>query len=183
MITSDGLLHRIGNDPDIAALLAWPGGFSLGGEEHGEDFQLPGGLPRYPIASCGSGGVYFLCGEPGAAQRPVLYVGSEGEATLMGADLAEAVALITACPYWQDLGNGHPVDDLEEALREDHPGIDERRDRAFAVLGLARPTAGEALTRLRAVAARTAPHYLPTSPAEDDDEEDMPYDLLFRNDA
>jgi hypothetical protein len=91
-----------------------------------EPLRLPTGVPLHPIAGCGAGGTYFLCGDPGTAPRPVLYADSEDQAVLMGADLAEAVEVIALLPYW-DLGGNWHVEELEQDVRDDHPDFDELR--------------------------------------------------------
>ncbi|MET9862290.1 hypothetical protein ABZY93_23860 [Streptomyces smyrnaeus] len=175
MSTSEDLLHRIETDPAVAELLVWPGDFDIERRDPVEDLRLPTGSPLHPIAGCGAGGTYFLCGEQGARQRPVLYADSEGQATLMAEDLAEAVRLIAHCPYWRDLGAGFPQHELEEQLRDDHPDFPERRDRLLKALDLEPLTAAEAVARLRATAARTSPDFVPRATADDC----LPYELLF----
>ncbi|MFC6929626.1 hypothetical protein ACFQHO_04150 [Actinomadura yumaensis] len=134
MDAADDLLLRIGADRELSGFLAWPGDFDLERRDPVEDLRLPTGAPLAPIAGDGAGGTFFLCGEPGTA-RPVLYADSEGGAALIAADLAEALALIAAHPYWRDLGNGHSPADLEAELIEHDPGYPARRDRALALLG------------------------------------------------
>ncbi|MGI5349080.1 hypothetical protein ACQEU8_12925 [Streptomyces sp. CA-250714] len=175
MTASDDLLHRIENDPALAELLVWPGDFDIERRDPVEELRLPNGMPLYPIAGCGAGGTYFLCGEPGVQQRPVLYADSEGQATLMADDLVEAIRLIAHCPYWRDLGAGFPWHELEEDMRDDHPDFDELRDRLLKALDLEPLPAEQAVTRLRATAARTSPDFAPVSTENDR----MPYELLF----
>ncbi|MGP3985299.1 hypothetical protein [Streptomyces sp. 3N207] len=175
MSASDDLLHRIENDPAVAELLVWPGDFDIERRDPVEELRLPTGMPLYPIAGCGAGGTYFLCGEPGAERRPVLYADSEGQATLMAEDLVEAIRLIAHCPCWRDLGAGFPEHELAEQMREDHPDFDEHRDQLLKALALEPLSTEEAVTRLRATAARTSPDFAPIST----DNDRMPYGLLF----
>ncbi|MFJ5550934.1 hypothetical protein [Streptomyces sp. NPDC093225] len=173
---NDHLLDRIAGDPAIAAYLAWPGDFVVDRDrEPVEPVVLPTGAHLEVIGGCGAGGSYFLVGPEGSPDRPVLYADSEGGATLLAEDLAEAVTLIACLPYWRDAGHGHPLADLDEELREMHPEFEADRDRTLAALGLAPVPQEEALARLRATAARTAPGHLPFVP----DDDHLPYEPLF----
>lgn len=175
MPAPDDLLLRIAQDPSLAAALAWPGDFDVERRDPLEDLALPTGIPLHPIAGCGAGGTYFLCGEAGADERPVLYADSEGQATLIDADLVEAVTLIAVLPFWRDLAKGFAISELGSDLRADHPDFDAERDRLLHALGLASVSEEEAAARLLAVAARTAPDYVPRVP----DDDHLPYELLF----
>ncbi|MEV4441381.1 hypothetical protein AB0K09_20620 [Streptomyces sp. NPDC049577] len=175
MIASDKLLDRIAGDPFLSGFLACPGDFDITCRNPVEDLSLPTGIPLRPIAGCGAGGTYFLCGGTDSAYQPVLYADSEGRATLIGGDLAEALTLITTVPYWRDLGTDFPITDLAADLRADHPTLDADRARFLAALGLPSPSEPEAITRLLAVAASTAPDYVPAVP----DDDHVPYDLFF----
>ena len=175
MDASEALLIRIENDPVAAQHLAWPGDFDITRRDPVEDVRLPSGLTMRPIAGDGAGGTFFLCGDSGDAERPVVYADSEGQAALIGADLAEAVELIVSCPMWRDLAKGFDPAELEADLRADHPDLDREREELAAALGLTFPPVQEVVTRLRATAARTAPDFLPF--VDDDDHE--PYEPLF----
>ncbi|MEU2338228.1 hypothetical protein ABZ608_32420 [Streptomyces sp. NPDC013172] len=175
MTAPDDLLLRIEQEPSLAAALAWPGDFDVERRDPIEDLALPTGIPLHPIAGCGAGGTYFLCGEAGAEERPVLYADSEGQATLIGADLVEAITLIVVLPFWRDLAKGFAISELGSDLRADHPDFDAERDRLLHALGLASISEEEAAARLLAVAARTAPDYVPRVP----DDDYLPYELLF----
>ncbi|WP_146778723.1 hypothetical protein [Actinomadura craniellae] len=176
MTAPDDLLRRIETEPALADLLNWPGDFDVTRRDPVEELRLPTGMPLHPIAGCAAGGTYFLCGEPGT-RRPVLYADSEGQASLIGEDLTEAITLIAAFPYWQDLGLGFPVEELEADMLDDQPDFDESRDRLLSALGLTPPPAADALARLRAAAERTAPDFVPASV-----EHGLPYGLLFSRD-
>jgi len=160
MTASDDLLHRIETEPGLAEMLAWPGDFDIGRRDPVEELRLPSGMALAPIAGDGAGGTYFLCGDPGDT-RPVLYADSEGQAVLMAADLVEAVRLIASCPFWRDLGHGHPPDELMAELMDDDPGWPAERDRLLGLLGLTPFGTEEALERLKASAARTVPDFVP----------------------
>ncbi|RPE41044.1 hypothetical protein EDD90_4119 [Streptomyces sp. Ag109_O5-1] len=175
MTAPDDLLLRIEQEPSLAAALAWPGDFDVERRDPIEDLALPTAIPLHPIAGCGAGGTYFLCGEAGAEERPVLYADSEGQATLIGADLVEAITLIVVLPFWRDLAKGFAISELGLDLRADHPDFDAERDRLLHALGLASISEEEAAARLLAVAARTAPDYVPRVP----DDDYLPYGLLF----
>jgi hypothetical protein len=173
---TEHLLDRIAADRVTADFLAWPGDFTLDRDaEPVEPVVLPTGAHLEVIGGCGAGGSYFLVGPAGTPGRPVLYADSEGGATLIGSDLAEAVTLIACLPYWRDAGRGVPLADLAEDLQETHPDFAADRDRALAALGLAPLAPREALARLLAVAARTAPDHLPFVP----DDDHLPYEPLF----
>ncbi|MEU9398425.1 hypothetical protein [Streptomyces sp. NPDC048242] len=178
MNASDTLLHRLEQDPSLADALAWPGDFDIDRRDPVEELVLPSGRPLRPIAGCGAGGTYFLCGEAGDEERPVLYADSEGRATLIGADLVEAVTLIAVLPFWRDLEKSFTVAELASDLRTEHPDFDTERDRLLHTLGLALIPEQEAATRLLTVAARTAPDYVPCVP----DDEYLPYELMFPSD-
>ncbi|MFF2845341.1 hypothetical protein ACFVT5_03275 [Streptomyces sp. NPDC058001] len=171
---SGALLARIASDRALADFLAWPGDFDIERRDPVEDLRLPTGRPLYPIAGCGAGGTYFLCGPPHTAHRPVLYADSEGQATLIGEDLTEAVRLIASFPYWRDLGRGFPPAELEAELQEDHPDLDARRTAVLTTLNLTPLTVPETLTHLHTCATHTAPDHIPTST-----EHNEPYDLLL----
>jgi hypothetical protein len=175
MTAPDDLLLRIEHEPSLAAVLAWPGDFDVERRDPVEDLALPTGIPLHPIAGCGAGGTYFLCGEAGAEERPVLYADSEGQATLIGTDLVEAITLVAVLPFWRDLAKGFAMSELGSDLRADHPDFDAERDRLLHALGLASISEEEAAARLLAVAARTAPNYVPRVP----DDDYLPYELLF----
>ena len=167
MTASDDLLHRIETSPELADFLVCPGDFDIKHRDPIEDLSLPSGLPLTPIAADGAGGTYFLCGTPGTT-RPVLYADSEGQATLMAADLVEAVTLIATHPYWRDLLFGHSVEELEEELISDDPDYLVARAEFLDLLGVTPPTPEEAIARLRAASSRTVPDFLPTAQLEDE---------------
>ncbi|GAA1044956.1 MULTISPECIES: hypothetical protein [Streptomyces] len=175
MTASDDLLRRIEQESSLATALAWPGDFDVERRDCIEELALPTRIPLHPIAGCGAGGTYYLCGEAGAEERPVLYADSEGQATLIGADLVEAITLIVVLPFWRDLAKGFAISELGSDLRADHPDFDAERDHLLHALGLASISEEEAAARLLAVAARTAPDYVPRVP----DDDYLPYELLF----
>ncbi|MFJ8649931.1 hypothetical protein ACIRNI_27895 [Streptomyces sp. NPDC093546] len=175
MTASDDLLRRIEQEPSLATALAWPGDFDVERRDPLEELALPTRIPLHPIAGCGAGGTYYLCGKAGAVERPVLYADSEGQATLIGADLVEAITLIVVLPFWRDLAKGFTISELGADLRADRPDFNTERDRLLQALGLAPVSEEEAASRLLAVAARTMPNYVPCVP----DDDHLPYELLF----
>ncbi|GAA5207130.1 hypothetical protein [Streptomyces thinghirensis] len=175
MTASDDLLRQIEREPSLAIALAWPGDFDVERRDPVEDLALPTGVPLHPIAGCGAGGTYFLCGKAGAEERPVLYADSEGQATLIGADLVEAITLIVVLPLWRDLAKGFTISELGAGIRADRPDFNTERDRLLHALRLAPASEEEAASRLLAVAARTMPSYVPFDPNYDH----LPYGLLF----
>ncbi|TDE44110.1 hypothetical protein E1295_25560 [Nonomuraea mesophila] len=182
MTAGDDLLRRIETTPALAELLIWPGDFDIERRDPVEELRLPSGAPLTPIAGDASGATYFLCGTPGTT-RPVLYADSEGSATLVAADLVEAVTLIAAYPYWHDLLHdrlhghaiGEVVEELEEDMCEDHPDYPAARAELLRLLGVTPPTPEDAVARLRASAARTVPGFLPIAML---DEGEISYTLL-----
>ncbi|MEJ1197898.1 MULTISPECIES: hypothetical protein [unclassified Streptomyces] len=175
MTASDDLLRRIEREPSLAIALAWPGDFDVERRDPIEELALPTRIPLYAIAGCGAGGTYYLCGETGAEERPVLYADSEGQATLIGADLVEAITLIVVLPFWRDLAKGFTISELGAGIRADRPDFNTERDRLLRALGLAPASEEDAASRLLAVAARTMPNYVPYVP----DDDHLPYELLF----
>ncbi|WP_217141241.1 hypothetical protein [Streptomyces sp. AC627_RSS907] len=175
MTASDDLLRRIEQEPSLANALAWPGDFDVERRDPIEELALPTRIPLHPIAGCGAGGTYYLCGEAGAEERPVLYADSEGQATLIGADLVEAITLIVVLPFWRDLAKGFTINELGADLRADRSDFDTERDRLLQALGLTPASEEEAASRLLAAAARTTPNYMPYVP----DDDHLPYELLF----
>ncbi|MFL1379893.1 hypothetical protein [Nocardiopsis protaetiae] len=162
----EGVLARIRDDEALRYALDLVGDFDVSRLDPVEELRLPDGSRPTPVAGCAAGGTYYLCG-PIGTRRPVLYASSEGQATLLAADLAEALAVITALASWQDALGGHPLDELEEEVRADHPGLDRERERIRAALGLPALAPEEARERLLAAARRTVPGFLPV-PVEHD---------------
>lgn len=168
MTADDDLLRRIETEPELAGLLAWLGDVDIERRDPVEELRIPSGSPLTPVAGDGSGGTYFLCGDPGGP-RPVLYADSEGGATLLAAGLVEAVTLVAAYPYWRDLAHGHTVQELDEQITADSPGFPKARAKLLALLDVVPPTAEDALARLRSSAARTVPDFLPIARHEEGD--------------
>ncbi|WP_327234685.1 hypothetical protein OG349_12570 [Streptomyces sp. NBC_01317] len=175
MTASDALLLRIEQNPSLYASLVCPADFDIDRRDPIDDLVLPTGAPLHPIAGCGAGGTYYLCGEAGAEERPILYADSEGRATLIGADLIEAVTLIVVLPFWRDLASNFTISELGSELRADYPAFDTERDHLLHALGLAPVSEEQAAAQLLATAARTVPNHVPYVP----DDEHLPYEVLF----
>ncbi|MFI9556463.1 hypothetical protein [Nonomuraea endophytica] len=149
---TEPLLDLVRRTPDAARLLAWPFGFDVARTEHVEAVRLASGDALEAVAGDGSGGTYFLCGDPGGP-RPVLYADSEGGAALVAADLSAALELVVRLPYWVDcLGLGGvaemaaAVPGLESEYGADD--LDGGRAAVSGMLALAVPPVGEVLSRL-----------------------------------
>jgi hypothetical protein len=162
---TDPLLRKLLSIPEAEEFLAWPGDFEPCRCGHGEEIRLPSGTPLHAVAGDGGGGTYYTVGAPHAADRPVLYASSEGEAGLIASSLAQTLELLIGLPYWQDClpGRGFALARLEAEYRTTFPDLDARRDRVAALLGLERPPAGELTARLHACVARTVPGFLPVN--------------------
>ncbi|WP_406270282.1 hypothetical protein OH779_30165 [Actinacidiphila glaucinigra] len=172
MDASEALLTRIENDPAAASGLTRTADFDITRRDPIDELRLPSGLAMRPTAGDAAGGTFYLCGEPGDAERPVVYADSEGQAALIGADLTEAMELIVSCPvWWHDVDSGLSPEKLDAEAREDQPDLDRERAELAAALGLTPPPVEEVVARLRATAARTAPDFLPYT-----GEGDGPYD-------
>jgi len=160
---TDSLRGRLLSIPEAEEFLAWPGDFEPSRAGHGEEIRLPSGTPLQPIAGDGGGGTYYQVGAGCGADRPVLYVGSEGEGGLIAESLHEALELLIGLPYWQDClpGRGFPLVGLEAEYRSTFHDLDERRDRVAGLLGLGRPPALDLVRRLHDCVGRSVPDYLP----------------------
>ncbi|MFI5810274.1 hypothetical protein ACIA7S_04745 [Streptomyces sp. NPDC051643] len=175
MTASDALLRRIEQNPSLSASLVCLGDFDIDRRDPIDDLVLPTGAPLHPIAGCGAGGTYYLCGEARAEERPILYADSESRATPIGADLVEAVTLIVVLPFWRDLASDFTISELASELRADNPDFDTERDHLLHALRLTPASEDETAARLLAVAARTAPNHVPYVP----DGDHLPYELLL----
>ncbi|NMO36640.1 hypothetical protein HG826_24315 [Streptomyces sp. GMY01] len=169
------LITAIREHDEVARLLAWPGDFDLDLGEHGEEVHLASGAALEGFAGDGAGGTFFFCGE-GGEERPVLYADSEGGAALVAVGLPELLRLLLVVPWWRDCRALTVAESGELAAEylEDMPDLPTRRDRAAAALGLALPTEGEALARLREAALGVGKDFVLVFTPEGE-----PYDPLF----
>src|SRR5512142_1357895 len=81
------ILELIRRDLEVAELLQDVCEFDLKRAGYYSPVRLLSGLPLEDLAGDYTGGTFFLCGEPGPS-RPVLYASSEGQAGVIGRDLA-----------------------------------------------------------------------------------------------
>lgn len=154
------LLARAIASEAAADFLRWPADFDPTATDHVEAIRLASGTPMTPIGGDGSGGTYFLIGETGGEDRPILYADSEGGAAYIASSLADFLQLQIGLPYWHDCLYDEPADLTEaetefiEALYEPHeiPDFHTGRTAALAALGLPEVPARELLARLRTVA-------------------------------
>jgi hypothetical protein len=145
-VTDRELLDLIDRTPWIADSLTLFD-FEVGRAADGpiQPVTLASGEQLEPIAGDATGGCFLLVGA--GADRPVLYVGSEGEGGLVANSLREALALVvgvaslhdaTRFPIEQD--GGRALRDYlaraDDEIREDWPELDADRDRLRNALGL-----------------------------------------------
>jgi hypothetical protein len=167
------LLDLIRNTPPLAELLR-QFDFDVARTVNGppEPVHLAGGQPLEMVAGDAAGGAYLLIGT--GPERPVLYVGSEGEGGLVATSLRDALALIaglpslhdaTAQPFGDDGGAAlrASLAECDEEIREDWPELDADRRRLREALDL--PPADGLLEALHRAAADE--EYRPVSDAGD----------------
>jgi hypothetical protein len=144
----DGVLLRsIRESPWLAQLLA-RFDFDIEGIEHGpvEPVHLASGEALEMVGRDASGGAFMLAG-PDADQRPVVYIGSEGEGGLIARSVQEAIALIVGLPSLHDATRyPYAVDggrrlrawiaSCDDDVREDWPELDADRARVRDMLDL-----------------------------------------------
>lgn len=169
------LLRLLAEQPETARDLSLVADFDITRRDPVENLSIPSGEPLEVVAGDAAGGSYYLVGEEKAARRPVLYADSEGGASLVAADLAEALSVFIALAWWQDAGYGTDLAALEAEVRENEPDIDELRAGLTVALGLPVISRERARELLLAAAARTAPDRVPIADFADA----TPYDLLF----
>jgi hypothetical protein len=171
--TDAAILDRIRSTPAIAKLLT-DFDFDIDRVANGpvEAVHLASGEPLEMVAGDAAGGAFMLVGS--GDERPVLYVGSEGEGGLIATSLRNALALIASVSSvhdatarsWGDDGGAGLRSWLAEAdddLRDDWTDLDADRRRLRAALDL--PAADGLLEVLHQVAADEA--YRPISDAGD----------------
>lgn len=155
--TDAALLDQIRSTPWIADLLVMFD-FDVTGIGYGpvEDVHLASGEPLEMIAADGSGGAFMLAGS--GPNRPVVYVGSEGEGGLIATSLRDTLALVvgfssihdaTALPYGEELRAW--LVKTDEELRAEVPDLDADRRRLREALDL--PVADDLLAALHQAAA------------------------------
>lgn len=167
----DDILDAIRHDPDLADLLWQVSEFDLSRGDHGEPVRLSSGLALEGVAGDFTGGTFFLCGDPRTA-RPVLYASSEGQAGLIGLNLAEALEIMIGLPSWRDCLKFSGIGDLAvmrttaDHLRRDElrdePEVDTQRARLADTLDLQPAAVPVLLARLQAAVSATAPAFVLT---------------------
>ncbi|WP_460342889.1 hypothetical protein [Actinoallomurus acanthiterrae] len=175
------LLSRIRQDRALDGLMDGFE-FDLKGADHVELVRLASGAKLEPVAGCGAGGTYFLCGDGPGEDRPVLYADSEGSAALLADDLRGALTLIVGLPTWHDCHFDRPggleatIAEAEEFHREwltYEPDYDDDSATVAEALGLDLLPRPELIRRLHAAWSRTVPDYVLLN------EWDGTYELLF----
>lgn len=171
-VKDDDILDAIRRDPALAELMWDVCEFDLSRGDHGERVRLTSGLALKGIAGDLTGGTFFLCGDRGTA-RPVLYASSEGQAGLIGQNLAEALEAMIGLPSWYDCltfsGAGDlavmrtTADHLRRDELRDEPGLDTLRTRLAEALDLKLAAVPALLARLHAAVSATEPDYLLTA--------------------
>ncbi|MEU5853448.1 hypothetical protein [Saccharopolyspora shandongensis] len=171
MTRSFELLTTLRVDGDLAASFAvFPLEFDITHRPDDAALRLPSGMPLELIAGQGAGGAFFLCGDP-AAERPVLYVDSEGQAGLIAGSLVEALTLELVLPRWGDSLSFSAGGDLSTMLRfapaldrelhTEHPAYAARQDRLAAALGLGPlPPLEDVVRKLHSAVRATEPDYV-----------------------
>ena len=125
-----------------------------------EPVRLPGGEPLEMVAGDAAGGAFLLVGA--GRNRPVLYVGSEGEGGLVATNLRDALALVVGLPSLHD-ATAIPFDEdagaplrtwlaaADKEIRQEWSTLDDDRARLREALDL--PAASGLLAALQAAAA------------------------------
>ncbi|WP_433172687.1 hypothetical protein [Actinoallomurus sp. CA-150999] len=175
------LLDRIREDQALTTLMACLE-FDLGGADHVEFVRLASGDRLEPVAGCGAGGTYFLCGEGAGEDRPVLYADSEGSAGLLADDLRGALTILVGLPTWHDCHFARPggldattaeAERFHRERLEDDPDYPDDSATVADALGLELAPRPELIRRLHAAWSRTVPDYVLLN------EWDGAYELLF----
>ncbi|OKJ15917.1 hypothetical protein [Kitasatospora sp. CB01950] len=172
---STSLLALLRDHAAVAEFFRWPGELDLSRTEHVEPVHLANGLSLEPFAGDGGGGTYFFCGEGGEG-RPILFADSEGGAALLAVGLPELLRLLLAAPWWRDCPGCTAEESAagEAEYLEDEPALLDGRAAAAAALGLACPTAAEALALLRRTATGIGREFVLIYTPED-----TPYRMLI----
>lgn len=140
------LLDLIEGTPWIATLLG-RFDFDLYRRDYGpvEPVTLASGEPLEMIAGDGGGGAFLLAGS--GPQRPMVYVGSEGEGGLVATRLRDGLALIIGVSSLHD-ATAFPVDEdggrklrdwlatADAEIRKDWPELDTARTQLRTALNL-----------------------------------------------
>ncbi len=169
--SDDEILEVVRQDLRLADLLCEVCEFDLTRGDHGEPVRLPSGQALDGIAGDFTGGTFFLCGEH-RSTRPVLYASSEGQAGLIGQNLAEALEIMIGLPSWWDClkfsGGGDltimqsAADHLQRDQFRDQPEIAAQRIQLARAMSLDLAIVPVLLARLCAAVASTKPDFVLT---------------------
>ncbi|CAL9335733.1 hypothetical protein SUDANB9_00165 [Streptomyces sp. enrichment culture] len=152
------MLPLLGADEEVVAYFAGVADLDAtdpADHELEDGIRLASGARLEQFARAGSGDAFCFVGE-GGEERPVVYVGLDGEAGPLALGLPELVRLCLVAPWWRD-APGRTAEELRliaDEYRADVPDLDQRRDRAACALGLdpaELPSEAAALARLVAL--------------------------------
>ncbi|GAA4976553.1 MULTISPECIES: hypothetical protein [Streptomyces] len=155
---TDALLPLLGADEEVVAYFAGVADLDAtdpADHELEDGIRLASGARLEQFARAGSGDAFCFVGE-GGEERPVVYVGLDGEAGPLALGLPELVRLCLVAPWWRD-APGRTAEELQliaDEYRAHVPDLDQRRDRAARALGLdpaELPSEAAALARLVAL--------------------------------
>ena len=159
------VLERIRANPELSGLIDELFDFDVTRTDPAP-LRLPSGLELITIARDAADGFFVRVGADG----PVMYASSEGEACLIARDPTGCVQVVAGLPYWHDclelvgvVGPWPRLADLTADLRAELPDLAVHQRCIAAELGLDLPPAPTLLARVREIAARTAPDYLPVN--------------------
>lgn len=148
-MNASALLATIRSRPDVAEILSWPFDFQVAEEAVSTRLPVLDGNRCYRlVARDAGGGEFLLCDSDLGGDGALLYLSADGEAGVVGSDLAEGLALILSLPTWRDVlrfSEGGSLEamraaapGLETELEEDEPELESRRTEALSALKLAR---------------------------------------------
>jgi hypothetical protein len=159
------VLERIRANPELAQLIDELFDFDVTRTKPAP-LRLPSGRELIMIAWDAADGFFAQADSDG----PVLYASSEGLACLIAPDPTGCVQVVVGLPYWHDclrlVGVADPWPALAELtadLDAEIPDLAAHKRRIAAELDLDLPPAPTILARVQAMAARTAPDYLPVN--------------------
>jgi hypothetical protein len=137
-------LEILRSSPEIKRLLERDYEFSpIQASNQSELFRLSQNQSFELIGKDKSGGEFALCkGE--ASERPLLYASSEGQAGIVGRNLAEGLATIIDIPFWQDCLKFSSDGNLQEMRKAFALSMEDGQDR----MGLLKSDAATVRARL-----------------------------------
>jgi len=162
------ILAALRRDQGLSALLAEEFEFDVQRGQGGESGRIASGEALESVAGDLAGDTFYLCGAPGA-ERPLLYVTSEGQAGLIADNLAAGLELIIGAPYWRDclgFSGGGDLETMRLAARflqrdlaEKDANAGRRGSAAAEALSLTLQPVGALLERLHSAVSRTSPDF------------------------